>query len=67
MAKMETLFRNIVEDEGNNSLNDCTILASNFDENNYAQPQLNKLVVKGEKFNKSAIINNDFILIEDVI
>jgi len=26
MAKMETLFRNIVEDESNNSLNDCTIL-----------------------------------------
>lgn len=31
MAKMETLFRNIVEDDKNNSLNDCTILSMNSD------------------------------------
>jgi len=30
MAKMETLFRNIVEDDHNNSLNDCTILSRNY-------------------------------------
>ena len=33
MAKMETLFRNIVEDDKNNSLNDCTVLTRNLDQN----------------------------------